>query len=77
MSNEATPTPQPDSEKDWGIGPSDYVLGLLTLPLLLFALMFVTSQQANSLDSPRSRRKLMLTLLVVEVLIVVAIIVAV
>ena len=61
---------EPAGHADYQIGPIDIVLGVLTMPLLLFALMFVTSQQAHSLESPSSRRKLFGALLGIELLIV-------
>lgn len=44
----------------------DWVLGVLTLPLLLFALMIVTSAAADALVRPRFRLRLYLVLLFLE-----------
>ena len=60
----------PHSERAWNFGPADYVLGLLTLPLLLFMLMFVTSRISESLHDPGYRLRLLLGMLALEVVFV-------
>jgi hypothetical protein len=53
-------------ELDLQLGAPDFLLGVLTLPLLLFALMFATSGTTELFTNPVPRRKLMAVLLVIE-----------
>lgn len=54
------------SERGWHFTATDFLLGLLTFPLLVFLLMSVTSGMSEQLHTPRYRRRLMLLLLAVE-----------
>jgi len=73
-SNHLPPYTTPEREDDalreqrsFNLDAVDYLLAAVTLPLLLFALMFLTSEQARNLERARTRRLLGLWLLLAEV----------
>jgi ABC-type transport system involved in cytochrome c biogenesis permease component len=51
---------------DYGIGTRDWILGILTFPLLLWVLMFAVTGMDGWLQRPASRLRLYLVLLALE-----------
>ncbi|MBC7462096.1 MAG: hypothetical protein H7287_12095 [Thermoleophilia bacterium] len=59
--------PVVDESKGFDIGPLDIILGVLTLPLLLFAIQYAVSGSESVIATPKARLKLFAVLLSVEV----------
>lgn len=56
-----------DESRHFDIGPLDIILGVLTLPLLLFAIQYAVSGSESLLATPKARLKVFAVLLTVEV----------
>jgi len=76
MHEESTaPDPDPyvppvvDEGSGIDLGPMDVVFGILTLPLLFWALMYAVSGAERIVATPRARMKLYLWLLGIELVI--------
>jgi hypothetical protein len=76
MDSEPLPTkstsyvpPVVDEARDFDIGPLDIILGVLTLPLLLFAIQYAVSGSEKLLATPQARLKVYGVLLVLEAII--------
>ena len=65
--------PVVDEGRDFEIGPLDIVLGVLTLPLLLFAIQYAVSGSEKLLATPHARLRVYAVLLAIEAVIVAAI----
>ena len=59
----------PADQVDRQLGVADWILGALTLPLLLWVLMFMTTGNQHMLDTPRQRMKLYAVLLAIELVV--------
>lgn len=59
-----------DESKDFDIGPLDWVLGFLTMPLLFWALMYAVTGGEGMFATRAGRYRLYAVLLALEVLIV-------
>ena len=75
MNEVPRPYPEPvvDESRDFDIGAVDVVLGILTLPLLFWALMYAVTGAERMVATRQARLKLYAVLLVLEALIVGAI----
>ena len=71
---EPTVTPLVDESRDWDIGPTDIVLGVLTFPLLMWVLQYAFTGSEKIVATRASRLRLYLVLLAIEVVIVVGIV---
>lgn len=72
MSDSGTPTDPTarlDESRDLDIGPLDWVLGALTLPLLFWALMYAVTGGEGMFATRRGRYRLYAVLLAIEVLV--------
>lgn len=67
--NGTAPTDAQREQASLDLGVVDGIFAFLTLPALLFALMFLTSEQGRRLASKRARIKLYVMLLGVEALV--------
>ena len=63
-----------DESQEFGFGPLDVVLGIVTLPLLFWALMYAVTGHERLYATRPARMKLYLVLLAIEVVLVAAII---
>jgi hypothetical protein len=63
-----------DESQEFGFGPLDVVLGVLTLPLLFWALMYAVTGHERLYATRAARLRLYLVLLAVEVVLVAAIV---
>lgn len=59
-----------DEERDFDIGPLDIVLGILTLPLLFWTLMYAVTGAEKIVATRSARYRLYAVLLAIELLIV-------
>jgi hypothetical protein len=66
--------PVVDESRDWDIGAVDIVLGILTLPLLMWVLQYAFSGSEKVVATRASRLRLYAVLLVVGALVVVGIV---
>jgi hypothetical protein len=75
---QSQPTPSPrfgiDESRDFDIGPLDWLLATLTMPLLFWVLMYAVTGGERILATRAARYRLYAALLGVEVLIVAAVI---
>lgn len=63
-----------DESTDFDIGAADILLGILTLPLLFWALMYAVTGAEQIVATRRARYRLYAVLLVLEVLIAIALV---
>ena len=63
-----------DESRDFDIGPLDVVLGILTLPLLFWALMYAVTGAERIVATRAARYRLYAVLLALEVVIAAAIV---
>ncbi len=78
MSDESTHQPHVhhvsiDESEGFDIGPVDWILGFLTMPLLFWALMYAVTGGEGMFATRAARMRLYVVLLVLEALIVVGI----
>lgn len=74
LSNPQATTPNVDESRDFDLGVVDVVLGILTLPLLFWALMYAVTGAEHVVATRSARMRLYLVLLAIEVVIAVALV---
>jgi hypothetical protein len=70
----ATPRHDVDEARDFDIGPLDWVLALLTFPLLFWVLMYAVTGGEAIFATRRARYRLYAVLLAIEVVLVVGLV---